>query len=169
VEGDIVSAGNFIAAILEHAGLLTQSRILESFKDFFRDAGALLYFIGALGGLLSLVIFGSFRAARYLIMGPALYWFLVGPTTISEGVVAKLGGGTPRGLPGSSGLAAAKEDRDKSLEKAGEDSKENFNVSYAFWLFAKPIDDFVEEFVGVMLKDEDGSDLAEVVKLELLK
>ncbi len=157
--GDIVSAGSFIAAVLEQAGYLTQGRFIEEFRSFFRDAGALVYFIGALGGLLSVVMFGSFRAAKYLIFGPALYWFLIGPVTEIRGSVAKLGGGTARGLSGDIGEAQALSDRDEVLKKAGFDNAPSIKVATGFWLFAKPINDFVQEFVDIMLKSEDGEDL----------
>ena len=169
MDGDIVSAGTFVASILEHAGYLTQARFMENFKDFFRDAGALVYFIGAVGGLLSLVFFGSFRAAQYLLIGPALYWFLVGPIKEVDGVVAKLGDGTPRGFVGEVGLDSAKSTRDKVIEKSGETPTQKIKVAEGFWLFVKPINDFVEEFVGIMLKDEDEADLAAASKVRGLE
>lgn len=169
MEGDIVSAGTFVASVLEHAGYLTQARFMESFRDFFRDAGALVYFIGAVGGLLSLMMFGSFRAAQYLLIGPALYWFLVGPTTDVQGVVAKLGDGTPRGFIGSTGLDKAKTDRDAVITKSGEQASQRIKIAEGFWLFVKPINDFVEEFVGIMLKEEDESDLAVASKVRGLE
>ena len=160
MEGEIVSAGTFVAAVLEQSGFLTQGRLLASFQDFFRDAGALVYFIAAVGGVLSVLMFGSFRAAQYLLIGPALYWFLVGPTVQIQGAVAKTGDGQPRGTIGHVGLEEAQADVGEVITQAGGVATPNIKVSQAFWLFAKPIDDFVEEFVGVMLKSEDGSDLA---------
>lgn len=157
--GDVVSAGTLVAAILEQSGYLTQGDFLIAFKSFFRDAGALVYFIGAVGGVLSLVLFGSFRAARYLIFGPAIYWALVGPTVEIDGVVAKLGGGEARGFVGDKGEAQAKADRDQVMEKAGVQSGRPIKVAEGFWLFARPINEFVNEFIDVMLKDEDGENL----------
>ena len=164
--GDFVSAGTFVAAVLEQAGFVTQARFMENLQDFFRDAGTLVYFIGAVGGLLSVMMFGSFRAAQYLLIGPALYWFLVGPTIEIDGAVAKLGGGQQRGFIGSKDSVG---DRNDTLDKAGMESNGKLKVSEAFWLFVKPIDDFVEEFVDIMLKNEDGADLQVASKVRGLE
>ncbi len=157
--GDVAVAGTYVAAVLEQAGYLTQGEFIVAFKSFFRDAGALVYFIGAVGGLLSLVLFGSFRAPRYLIIGPALFWFLVGPTKDVGGVVAKLGGGEARGFIGVKGEAGAQENVEEVLKKSGRDAPKDIKVAEGFWLFAYPINEFVNEFVDVMLKHEDGADL----------
>ncbi|MFN8391021.1 MAG: hypothetical protein U0136_12090 [Bdellovibrionota bacterium] len=151
---DVVSAGNFISAVLEHAGYVAQSHILTDFRSFFREAGAFIYLLGAIGGVVSVVIFGSFRAARYLLIGPALYWFLVGPTTPYDGVEWKIGGGTARGLNQTRGDA-------KSLEDVGAvaaDSKQDgvMNVATGFALFAKPINNITNGLADIILdSDED--------------
>ena len=116
---DVHTAGTFIAAAMEQAGYIAQSRFLVDFRDFFREAGALVYILGAIGGIVSVVVFGSFRAARYLVLGPALYWFLVGPTSPSEGVIWKIGGGEARGMNQVRGEGAAKEYVQRSLKQAG--------------------------------------------------
>jgi hypothetical protein len=159
VDGEIVSAGHFIAAILEHMGYLTQADYLEEFRSFFRDAGALIYFLAAVFSLISVLLYGSARAVRYLIVGPALYWFLVGPVTEVEGVVWKLGGGQERGILGQEGREAAEEGRDDVLENAGIEPRKNLRVATGFWLFAKPINDLVQELVDLFLDDEDGEAL----------
>ncbi|HMO17891.1 MAG TPA: hypothetical protein PKA63_05960 [Oligoflexia bacterium] len=165
---DILSAGTLVAAVLEQAGLMTQGYFISNFRGFFRDAGALFYFIAAIGGVISVLMFGSFRAARYLILGPAFYWFLVGPTTDIRGVVAQIGDGQPRGIMGNKGEEASLNDNQKVNEKAGDDTRE-IKVAKGFWLFAKPINDIVNEFVGVMLKNEDGEDLMVASKVRGLE
>lgn len=155
MDGNIVSAGHFITAVLEHMGYLTQADYLTAFRSFFRDAGALIYFLAAVFSLISVLLYGSARAVRYLLLGPAIYWFLVGPVTEVEGVVWKLGGGQERGILGEEGREAAVQGRDEVIENVGVPSSRSIKVSTGFWLFAKPINDLVQEIVDLFLDDED--------------
>ena len=61
---DVVTAGSFVGAVLEHSGMMLQAEFLQTFKSFFRDAGALVYLFAAIGGVLSVRMYGGFRAAR---------------------------------------------------------------------------------------------------------
>lgn len=157
--GGVVSAGHFIAGVLEHMGYQTQARYLEKFQSFFRDAGALIYFFAAVFSLLSVLLFGSARAVRYLLVGPALYWFLVGPVSNVEGVVWKLGGGEPRGLLGQTGMEAAQRDRDDVIRNMGTEPQRNIRVATGFWLFVRPINEITERVVDLFLDDEDSEAL----------
>jgi hypothetical protein len=158
-ESEVGSAASLVSAILEHAGYVTQGEILNDFKDFFRDAGALVYFIGLVGGVVSVLVFGSFRAAQYLIIGPAFYWLLVGPQVDVPGVQHKMGGGEVRNE------AIQQETGDRTDYK----TKGNVSVSYAFWMFAKPISDTVNLLVDAILPDEDGEDMLFLSKVEGLE
>jgi hypothetical protein len=158
----VVSAATLIAAVLEHQGYMTQARFLADFQDFFRDAGALVYLMSGVGAVISVAMYGSFRAARYLLVGPALFWFLVGPTTQTEGVHWKLGDGPYRGILRHDGKGEADADRKEILEKlnqTGQGVDGDIDVAVGFWLFAKPISDFVNEMVGIILEDEEQGDL----------
>ncbi len=88
---DVVSAGTLVGAILETAGYVTQQRILQDFHGFFQHLGAHLYAIAGIGGLMSIVVFGSYRMARYLVLGPWLFWIMLGPTQKIDGVWWVLG------------------------------------------------------------------------------
>ena len=151
---EITSAGNLIAAVLEQAGYVAQSHFLVSFRDFFREAGALVYILGGIGGVISLVVFGSFRAARYLLLGPALYWFLVGPTTDFDGVIWQVGNGTPRGANQRRGLEASQKDVNDLLDGAKQNGEGGpIKVATGFALFVRPINEIVRGLAGVILED----------------
>ena len=155
----VVSAGSFVASVLEHAGFMTQARFLESFKEFFQYGGGLLYLITGVGAILSVAMFGSYRAARYLLIGPAIFWFLVGPTVDTEGVLWRLGGGQFRGQGTKTGQDEAVAFRNKVLTEAGAGQNAGpTKVAAGFWMWAWPINEFVREFVNVILKDEDTTD-----------
>lgn len=167
-------ASTHAAAILEQMGYIAQSDFLRDFQGFFRDAGALLYAFAAIGGVISVMMYGSFRAARYLILGPAIFWFLVGPTIESEGVKWKIGGGEYLGLLRQQGEASSDEFKAKTLEKLnalndGESPGGKLDVAIAFYLFSKPISDIVNNFVDIILHKENNSDLAFASKVRGLE
>jgi hypothetical protein len=153
--GTVLSAGNFAAAVLEQAGYVAQSLILRDFRDFFREAGAFVYILGAIGGIVSVVVFGSFRAARYLLIGPALYWFLVGPTTTFDGVKWQIGSGTPRGLNEKTGEAQSLGDVMRTLQDSKLASGNQMNVATGFALFVRPINGIVNGLSDVILGDDE--------------
>ncbi len=158
---DSASAASLISAILEHSGYVTQSEILNDFKDFFRDAGALIYFIALVGGLISLAIFGSFRASRYLIIGPAIYWLLVGPQTEIPGVKHRFG----------KSEAMNEELQQNVGEVTDYKTKGNVSVAYGFKLFTAPIDETVNllvENITSGLEQEDMLFLSKIEGLELV-
>ncbi|MCB0321992.1 MAG: hypothetical protein KDD69_00415, partial [Bdellovibrionales bacterium] len=160
MDENVVVAGTLVGAVLEHHGYITQADFLQAFRSFFRDAGAFVYLAAGVGAVVSFAMFGSFRAARYLILGPALFWFMVGPTTETGGVLWQLGGGQPIGESREQGEAAAVAYRQKILQKMNVPGVgQPINVATGFWLFAWPINEFVKEFVDRMLDLEDTEDL----------
>jgi len=170
---DVTTAGTLIAAVLEESGYLAQAHFLKDFRDFFREAGALVYILGGIGGVVSMVMFGSFRAARYLLLGPALYWFLVGPTTKYDGVIWQVGGGAPRGLDAARGEAASRAAVNAAVKDSGLSQGDvgNIEVAAGFALFARPINSIVQGLVDLILNDEDGEYLQHISKgraLEML-
>ena len=149
-------AASFVGAVLEQAGYLAQADFLRLLKDFFREAGAFVYILGAIGALISFVTFGSFRAARYLLLGPALYWFLVGPTFTFDGVVWRVGSGDYRGLNGRRGLEQAKANVKDILEKSGIKAPNgNIEVAYGFALFVRVINTVSSELVELIVNARD--------------
>lgn len=143
-------AASFVGAVLEQAGYIAQADFLRLLRDFFREAGAFVYILGAIGGLISYVMFGSFRAARYLVLGPALYWFLVGPTYNFDGVTWRVGNGEHRGLSGRRGESESKRDVKDVLAKSGISADSGINVAYGFALFARVINTVTAELAEVI-------------------
>ncbi len=160
---DASTAGTLIGAVLETAGYLTQAEILVDFKEFFNSAGGLIYTLAVIGGVISFALFGSFRAVRYLIVGPAMFWFLIGPTSETNGVMWKVAENEPRTMDGSaSAEEAAKFSRDAARESKGaapEVQNRTIKVSSVFKTYTQLTNNIVAEFVRVILqyqkKDED--------------
>lgn len=76
-DGIVGMAGQFIAAVLQTAGLYGQSQILENFAPVLGSVGALVYVWCVIGAIASVALFGNYRQAAYLLMGPALFWWML--------------------------------------------------------------------------------------------
>ena len=190
MEPSVVVAGTFVASVLEHLGYLYQARFLNDFQSFFRDAGALIYLIAAVGGVIAVAMYGSTRAAQYFLIGPALFWFLVGPTTQTEGVRWKIGGGQFLGMFREQGrqssddftqsvlrkmnevessIAQADPQTEEELEAAQQNAGGEIDVAIGFYIFAKTISDTVNTMVDVILHREDTEDLMAQSKVQGLE
>ncbi len=150
----LVSSSTFVGAVLEHAGYVTQARFLTVLQDFFLEAGAFLYTLGAVGAIISYMMYGSFRAARYFLIGPALFWFLVGPRYDYDGVIWQVGGGMPRGMNQQRGEGASKADVKEAVERAKQPGVTQ--VARGFAIFAGPISELTRGLVDILLNEEDG-------------
>ena len=74
---DANTAASIVAAVLETAGYVAQAQILQTFGGFWQKFGFLLYLVAAACGLLSVVLTGSYRGARLLLVAPTLFYFMV--------------------------------------------------------------------------------------------
>lgn len=167
------SAGTLVSAAMQTAGLASQEAILRDFATFFESGGALIYIIAGIGAVLSVVSFGSYRMARYLLLGPALFWFLVNVTTSQPGVQWRLGDGNPRSLAGASDaegslqsirLIEANSRTVGTRSVAGE-----YTVSWTFAWFTTLIDEFVRQTVGLILSFENDEDLMFISRTETFR
>ncbi|MCB0344797.1 MAG: hypothetical protein KDD66_06760 [Bdellovibrionales bacterium] len=153
---DVTSAGTMIAAVLETAGQVTQHHILQDFNSFFHQAGAFLYILAAMGGIVSFVLFNSFRMVRYMLIGPTVFWFLVGVSTDSQGVVWELADGTQHStepvFSGTTPLSAFK-------PPSG-----TMRVSYVFSLVTETINEIVAELTKVVLHQKKDNQLMFVAR-----
>lgn len=163
----VESAATFVCAVLEQAGYYAQSLFLDAFRDFFREGGAFVYVLAACGAVFSVALHGSFRAARYLLVGPALFWFMLGPRTDYDGVIWKVGGGTARGLQDRRGEDASRQDVREVLKNAGL-QEQPIRVASGFALFTRAINEIVGGIVDVMLNDEDGEYLMHLSRTRAL-
>ncbi len=147
---DVISAGTLVGAVLENAGYITQSSFLDAFEGFFQSAGRLLYLLATIGGIVSFAIFGSFRAVRYLIIGPALFWMLIGPRTEVEVVQWRVGGADE---PDVNGVSAS--ERTEAITN----QEQPVRVARIFYMITSFFSTMVNESVGAIMQFEDHEDL----------
>lgn len=87
--------GTVVSTVLETAGYVVQSRILDNFTDYFISFGALIFIICFIGAVVSVAMYGSYRMAGYILIGPALMFFVVLYREPIEPVAWQFGGGDP--------------------------------------------------------------------------
>jgi hypothetical protein len=147
----MVVASEYMTAVLENAGYLAQAHLLDEFAPLFSSLGSLIFIIAGIGGMISIAIFGSFRAARYLLVGPILFWTLIGPRTDVEGVVWKLGGGEVRSFNGVPS--------DESVRQVTETPSGPINISAIFQFYTTSVSSIANTLVDAILKLENSDDL----------
>lgn len=162
------AAGVLITAVLESAGYLAQSNILVWFDKFWTYGGALIYLCAIVGGVLSIAIFGSYRWGRYLLIAPALFWFLTNTTEEISFVTWKLGGS--KAVKVDSIVGRALIDRDEELRKelqrsnagqpnANQEFSKKVKVSWFFSKTAKISSAIVNGIVDQILYNEHNDDM----------
>ena len=93
IEENVTSAGTIVAAVLEGAGFYAHGQILDTFQKFFDAGGILIFVVSAAVGLLLTVLYGGYRPALALIIGPSLFYSLIGYRVPVEPPVKQLGSG----------------------------------------------------------------------------
>lgn len=80
--GEVVGAASqLISAMLQTIGLHSQDAVLDSFTPVLEQLGAIAYIFAVLGALSSVALFGNYKKALYLAVGPTLfYWMLTSRT-----------------------------------------------------------------------------------------
>ncbi len=169
-EPTVLSAGTFIASVLETAGYLTQARFLDVFEQngFFREAGAFIFTIGAVGAVVSFLMFGSFRGVRYLLVGPAMFWFLVGSRSETFGSVWKINGQTPQSQAGATSIEGAIARRNEVINKATEGWQgggQSIKIATGFALFASVTNAVTEDLVKMFMDNAPKKDLSNFGKV----
>lgn len=88
----IGSAGALIAATMETAGHLLQSKMLDTINGpYGRGLGALIFLIGILIALITTSLGGKYKFGLWLLLGPGLFYFVLGLRVDSSGANWKFG------------------------------------------------------------------------------
>jgi len=144
---DVVSAGTLVGAILETSGYIAQQHILNDFSGFLQYTAAHLYAVAVFAALIALVMFGSVRMARYLLLGPAIFWFLIAEQSETEGVLWT--------MHGSQSIPVLDLASEVSAE---EDVPESIKISTTFLWYTSMVSGIIEEVVRMILRYHDKED-----------
>ncbi len=78
----INSAGTLVGAVLESAGYIYQSHILDQLsKPLTNEIGALVYLVGIVIAISQIVVFKSSKMAPWLLIGPAVFLYVINERT----------------------------------------------------------------------------------------
>lgn len=123
-----------------------------------------------------MALYNSFKMARYLLIGPGLFWFLVAPTTEVSGIAWQLGGGQPRTVFAYSTQEESAEfakkvalKSDKSVTDPEAKAKDPIKVSLFFNFYTETINKFVTEAENVILRSEDDEQLMFIARTQALE
>ena len=183
---EVTSAASFVTAALETAGYITQAQFLDAFDKFFSSGGALLYIIAALGAMISMVVFGSYKLFRYLFIMPFIYWLLIGPRAELSGAIWRMGAtGYPRSLTktfekqnveaaAAATRAVTYEDDADNLAKVKDgtatvSNSDTIKVSWVFRSVTEVVDNLVAQFVGLTVSYKDDKTLIALNKAKVLE
>ncbi len=74
----INSAGTLVGSVLESAGYIYQSGILDALSEpLTNEIGALVYLVGVIVALVQLAVLKSSKMAPWLLIGPAIFLFVI--------------------------------------------------------------------------------------------
>ena len=82
--------GHIVAAALQTKGIIDQAKILENLTEL-NSIASLFYLFAVAMAIGSIAVFGNYRQGVYLLIGPALYTFMVTTTVETDGAKAQMG------------------------------------------------------------------------------
>ena len=92
------AVSELMAAALQTAGLYAQGSILVEFKDALTWLAALCYLAAITSAIFSVALFGTYRRALYLLIGPVCFYYVIDTTITVDGTALQVG---ERVIPGS--------------------------------------------------------------------
>ena len=151
------SVGQLISAVLQTAGLFAQSDIIKTFEPILNNLAALVYVVAVIGGIFSVALFGRYKEAMYLLMGPALFTWTLTTTVPGGGTVVRIGS---RYVP-----QAGKQQADL-LKMFGDEGafSDIPQISWLFRLYDNVISEIVQGTVAVLVDTDNNADLLIVAR-----
>ncbi len=152
------SVGSLTGSAMETAGHMAQSRILDLLdQPFGKSLVGLLYLVGIVAAIITTASGGSYRFAKWLLIGPAIYFFLVGTRVPSDGAEWRFGDRV-RDM-------ARVFEADQGLLEGGNGGRAG-RVSKFFLIWDRLTSDIVQEFIRLLNLTRDGSDLSFIAKAD---
>ncbi|MFN8391022.1 MAG: hypothetical protein U0136_12095 [Bdellovibrionota bacterium] len=132
------STGTLVASVLETAGYVSQAKILSQLKTMLSRVGALIYLCCIIVALVSVATTGRHDLSLWLLIGPALFFFLINPNPNSTAAGTNWQFGAfkdPRSV------------HDKLMGSAGVQLAEGDRVSWFFHGFNVLVSDTVQQLI----------------------
>ena len=146
------AVSELMAAALQTAGVYAQAKILVQFKEAITWIAALCFLASVTAAIASTAIFGTYRKSLYLLVGPALFYFVLDKTDSVDGVAKKVG---ERLIPGS--VADQKQFLSKYVHNASYDGQAQ--VSYVFLVIDNLVSAVVQDIVALLVDTKNSEDI----------
>jgi len=146
------SAGKVISAILQTAGLFAQSSILEGVRTNLASFGALIYIVAIISALISVALYGNYRRGSYLLIGPALFYWMLNDTVDAGPTAVRYGNRT---------FASSGEEQINFLKQISDPAKYSSKpkISYFYAEFDNLVSSLVQNLVAFLINTENKQDL----------
>lgn len=150
----IGGVGDLVAAALQTRGLFDQAKVLSEARDFLYGVGALAYLIAISMAVASVALYGSYRRAAYLLLGPTLFFFVIEARMTVRGTERRVG---DRRLPLSI------PDQRSFFHLIGQEYlKDGAEISYVFGVFDSLVTEVVQDLVAAIIDTASGEDMRRV-------
>lgn len=83
--------GSLYAAALQTAGVYAQAEVLQRFQPALEKIAAFCFLTSIIGALTCSAVFGQYRKAAYLLVGPPLFYFAITVKTSTDGAHLRFG------------------------------------------------------------------------------
>lgn len=148
----IGAVGHLISALMQTSGLMAQSEVLSTFSGFITSVGALVFVYALIVGIVSVALYGNYKQALYLIVGPALFYWMLSSTVPVSSTMVRYGDRVTQdsALNQRQFLALVS---DLGVRSSGTE------ISWAFALWDNIVTEVVQRTVSVFLDTENLADL----------
>lgn len=85
------AVGNIVTAYLQTKGMIDQATILSKFREAMEMIAALFWLAATAMAIGSVAIFGNYRQGLYLLIGPALFYFMIDDSASTTGTQLRVG------------------------------------------------------------------------------
>jgi|GEM_PF-5390687 len=145
------STGTLMAAFFEGAGMRQLSYEITELTSFLHGLGVLAFVISILIGIISVATSGSYQGAKWLIVGPSLFYFLMFYTVDSTGAEWRFGTFSDKDF-------ALKRNEKPYLQSAeesyGVDTSKTIKVPWLYDRFNKLVSNMVQEMIRVVTRND---------------
>lgn len=91
VDGAHASVGTLAAAAFETAGYMAQAKILRDLNPLIENVAALVYLCIVISAIVTIALGGEYKAARWILIGPPLFFFMINGRVQAAGAEWQLG------------------------------------------------------------------------------
>lgn len=141
-----------ISAVLQTAGVFAHAEVLRNFSGIFESFGALVFVVVLFFALITFAIHGSYKDAAYLLMGPALFYFIYNTRVPVEGTQLRFGTRVSTDFVEDYSIY-------QTLVAGLPNAAGPHEASWFYVQFDKIVSEVVHNFVGLLVDTENNQDI----------